>query len=140
MKDLGMLQLIDDKIVISLTGGASDLKEITNGADILIQKIIYLLRQEEGSNIFNPDGCSLNFLLTTKISPTTIDDTKVKIHLLISKLEQLIKQEQEELQDDSDPSELLEKIVISNIDVEGNNWNIGLVIYDKAGGKTYIKV
>lgn len=141
MKDFSVLILEeDDKITLGL-GEDATLYETIDPSKRLLQKIIVALKQEPGSNAVNPDGYSLSNIIGRKIGISEIDEIKVKIHMLIEKLQNAIVAEQEISPDDSLEG-MLEKITTADIstDEEAQEWHIALIVFDKAGGKTYLRV
>lgn len=136
MKDIKTL-LLDSEDRLSLSMGGH-IQEEENESTRLVQKIVLLLKQSAGSNLYHPEGFSLKSLLSEKIGNDT--DMKVKISLLIKQLEQKIIEDQEQNYVGGNPEGLLEKITISDISAFNDRWKVGLLVYDKAGGKIFVGV
>lgn len=130
MKDIKILELdkYTDELEMSL---GDEIQEVQDPNSILIQKIVYLLKQKENSNPYNPEGFS-------KTLPIDENEAKINISFRIKKMADAIIQEQENNYLSESPLYLLERIEIADISLDNNIWKVGLVVYDKSGGKTFL--
>ena len=141
MKDFSVIKLTsDDKILLGL-GNDAVLYETESSSQRLLQKIIIALKQDPGSNIYTIEGYSLKSILGKKLSPVDIEDIKIQIYYTIEKLQKSIIADQEINGEDSQEA-MLEKISISDIetDEDGLEWGVSLIVFDKLGGKTFLRV
>lgn len=141
MKDFSIIKLEDDDKITMGLGEDSSLYQTENPSQRLLQKIIVALKQDPGSNFFHTDGYSLKAVIGKKSSPSDIEDMKVQIYYTIDKLQKSLIAEQE-IASDPDPEGMLDRIIIVDIEVDENAqaWAIGLIIFDQAGNKTYLRV
>ena len=139
MKDI-KLSLLDedsDSILIDLPG--VELQEIEDPSQLLLQKIIIALNQEEGSNIFSGDGFSLKQLLRKKYSRDNLQDLKLSVYFLMDSLQKSIIAEQEKIYEDAPIGLLLEKIELLDVEEDSGKITIHLNIYNKAGQRIYLR-
>ena len=141
MNDIKLLY-VDDNNNLQLGFNGEEIEPLTSGSDRLMQKIIFLLKQEPNSSLLSPDGFSLRSVIQGKVDPAKVDELKLNVYLLIDKLQKAIIAEQEQYQDVEDLDGLLEKITLSNVTANstGSSWEIEMMVFDKAGGLSYLKV
>lgn len=141
MIDFSVLQLEDDDSITLGLSGDSQLEETNNGSKRLLQKIVIALKQQPTAIDVDVPGYSLKALIGKKLTPSKIEETKVKVHYLIDTLQKDIIAEQE-VHQEQDPEAMLEKVTLANLSVDEieGKWIIDLIVFDKAGGKTYLKV
>lgn len=139
MIDFKLLKLTDED-EIRIGSELDNIVEENSANRRLLQKVIIMFKQEAGSNAFYDSGYSLFSVINKKLDPSRINEIKVKLHYLIQKMQKDIVAEQERYPDELDG--MLEKIDVVDIDVDkdGSAWKVSIFVYDKAGGKTYMRV
>lgn len=140
MKDFSVINLEDDDSITLGLGEDNTISDIEDGSKRLLQKIIIALKQEPTSNDLEVPGFSLKTIIGKRMTPDKIEETKVKVHYLINNLEKAIIAEQESYGEDNLEG-MLEKISIVNIEFNEpeTKWIIDLLVFDKAGGKVYLR-
>jgi hypothetical protein len=139
MRDI-KLNLLDSEDKVNITAG-DEIEELTSPSQLLIQKIIIALNQEANSNYFTPEGYSLKFLLNKKVTDNAQTELRMSVFFLLNNLQKSIIAEQEKLYgDDISLTHLLEKIELLDVVRNGDVWEIHINIFDKAGGKVYMRI
>ena len=140
-KDIKVISFDSNNTVVFGTG--DKIGTIVEGIDLITQKIVIKMFTETNSNFFTPsEGSNLYSIIAGNYNPNDLDFLRTNLINVFSSIEEKIKEEQEEQEDQGvslASSEKLLTLKLRKVEYDLNNftWNIEVKVLTE-GGNTLI--